>query len=53
MDNVIAGNVSTVSFADSIQKLAKYVQPRDKQFVLSIDFDRILKPYREFERALP
>lgn len=54
LHSVVAGTISQTDYTDSIKKLAKFVkQENEKTFVLSIDFDRILKPFQESEMSLP
>jgi len=52
LHGVVAGSTDERSYVDSIQKIAKYVRPREKEFILSIDFDRIIKPFADMEADL-
>ena len=49
---MVAGSVNERSYIDNIQKIAKYVKPKEKEFILSIDFDRIIKPFADMESTL-
>jgi hypothetical protein len=54
LHRVVAGTISQEDYLGNIKKLAKFVKPKgDKEFVLSIDFDSILKPFLVNELSLP
>jgi hypothetical protein len=53
VNGVVAGTISEQKYKDDIKKLARYVRPKDKEFVLNIDFDRIMRPFMQIEKDLP
>ena len=53
LHNLIAGIISQDTYLDNMRKLAKYVRPRDNEFVLTMDFDLLMKPFKLIEQQLP
>lgn len=52
LHGVVAGTISEELYKENMEKLAKYVRPKDKEFVLSMDFKSIIDPLASIENAL-
>lgn len=54
LHRVVSGTISEDDYTETVKKLAKFVkQENPKTFILRIDFDSLLKPFKESEISLP